>query len=278
MSRRLLLLVNLVVATGVLVAAGSASAATAVSSNWAGYAVSPNSTKTTFKTVSASWVIPAGTCIAGQNGYSATWLGLGGYSETSKALEQIGTEFDCTSGKAKYSAWYELVPAGSKDIRMTVKPGDTIDAYVTVKAKRVTVLLRNRTHRSTFKKTITMKSPSPDVSTAEWIEEAPSACNSAGQCAQLPISNFGTVGFLRASATTAKNFKGTIGDAHWSPTTIQLSPGGRPRRFASASSSGGATPSSLSSDGSSFSVSYTESAPPASQTPTQFPGAGAPTP
>jgi hypothetical protein len=274
MRRPLLLLVNLVVAAGALVAAGSASAATAVSSNWAGYAVTPTKTTTSLKTVSASWIVPPGTCTAGQNGYSATWVGLGGYSETSKALEQIGTEFDCTSGRATYSSWYELVPAGSKDIKMTVKPGDTVDASVSVRAKHVTVLLRNRTHPATFKKTLTMSSPAPDMSTAEWIEEAPSACNSAGQCQQLPISNFGTVGFLRASATTANGHKGTVSDSAWSPTSIQLSPAGGGRRFVSASSTAGATPSPLSSDGSSFSVSYSESAPSSGQAPTQFPGAG----
>jgi hypothetical protein len=273
MDRRLLLLVNVVIAVGVLAAAGSAYAATAVSSNWAGYAVTPKSSSTKFKTVSASWVVPAGTCTAGQDGYSATWVGLGGYSQSSSALEQTGTEFDCTGGHAKYSAWYELVPAPGKDLKMTVKPGDTIDVAVTVNAKRVTVLLRNRTHKATFKKTFTMSSPLPDVSTAEWIQEAPSACNSAGQCAQLPIDNFGTVSFLRASATTARGHTGTISDSGWSPTTIQLSPAGGARRFVAAST-GGATPSSLSGDGSSFSVSYSPSPPSSDPTPTHFPGAG----
>jgi hypothetical protein len=256
-----------------LLPAASANAATSISSNWSGYVVTPSTSGTKYKTVSGSWVVPQGDCSSGA-GYEATWVGIGGYKSRSQALEQTGTEFDCAAdGTAKYSAWYELVPAPGKDLKMTVKPGDTIDVAVTVNAKRVTILLRNRTHKATFKKTFTMSSPLPDVSTAEWIQEAPSACNSAGQCAQLPIDNFGTVSFLRASATTARGHKGTISDPGWSPTTIQLSPAGGARRFVAAST-GGATPSSLSGDGSSFSVSYSPSPPSSDPTPTHFPGAG----
>jgi Peptidase A4 family len=57
----------------------------------------------------------------------AFWVGLGGFSETSQALEQIGTEANCsTAGKAKYAMWYELLPAASVPIKLKVFPGNAI--------------------------------------------------------------------------------------------------------------------------------------------------------
>ena len=90
---------------------GTASAGTAVSSNWSGYAVSG----ATFATVSGAWTQPAADCSSASSiTASAFWVGLGGNSETSNALEQTGTEADCNAdGNATYSAWYELVPAAS---------------------------------------------------------------------------------------------------------------------------------------------------------------------
>jgi hypothetical protein len=160
-----------------LVPAASASAATSVSSNWSGYVVMPKSSRTKYETVSGTWVVPQGDCSSGA-GYEATWVGIGGYRSSSRALEQTGTEFDCRpDGTAKYSAWYELVPAAGHDIDMTVRPGDTIDAAVTVNRSRATLYLRNRTRGSVFRRTFTMKAP--DTSSAEWIVEAPSECNTA---------------------------------------------------------------------------------------------------
>ena len=95
--------------------AGAATAST-TSSNWAGYAVTSqgSSQAVRFRRVTGTWVVPSGSCTRGSPSYSAAWIGVGGFDETSTALEQIGTEFDCKgSGRASYSAWYELVPAAS---------------------------------------------------------------------------------------------------------------------------------------------------------------------
>ena len=264
----------IIVAAALLVPAASADAATSVSSNWAGYVATPTSSATKFKTVSGTWIVPQGDCSLLTTGYSAAWVGIGGYKSSSHALEQIGTEFDCVRGTAKYSAWYELVPDAGHDISMTVRPGDKIDAAVTVKGTRVTVYLRNRTLGKIFQKTSTMKSP--DTSSADWIVEAPSTCNDAGLCAQLPISNFGTIAFAHASATTAKGTKGSISDPHWSNTEITLSQGGG--RFARFDSQG-AQPSALSPDGTGFTVAYAEQAPSDNPAPPIVdPGAGVPLP
>ena len=99
-----------------------------ISSNWAGYAVvGAGGVTRHFTRVAGDWVEPTVDCIAGSNTYSAFWVGIGGYSQSSKALEQTGTEADCDSnGDAHYYAWYELVPHGPVTVSLSVSPGDSM--------------------------------------------------------------------------------------------------------------------------------------------------------
>ena len=221
-----------------------ASAATSTSSNWAGYAVaSPDpAVPVAYSSVSGSWVVPVASCTARPVSFSAFWVGLGGLAQTSQGLEQIGTESDCTAGgRAAYGVWYELVPAASVPVKLKVFPGNRISANVTVYAQVVIVNLKNLTRKTSFTKRLFMSNP--DVSSAEWIAEAPSACTSSGQCRTLPLANFGTVSFTAALAL-ASGHGGTIADAGWAATAIEL------RAFT------GAVPSELSPDGGSFSVTW----------------------
>src|SRR6266436_2714979 len=99
--RSLLALTATVIAVAVFGFTGAASAASSdISSNWSGFAVSG----TTFAAVSGSWVQPKATC-AGSTTSAAFWVGLGGNSDVSSSLEQIGTSSDCSAnGTASYSA------------------------------------------------------------------------------------------------------------------------------------------------------------------------------
>jgi hypothetical protein len=232
---------------------------TQVSSNWAGYVVSGSdpTVLTTFTSVSARWVQPAATCTGLRPTYSAFWVGLGGVTETSQALEQIGTEADCSAtGKARYAMWYELLPAASVRIKLKVFPRNVITASVKVKGNRVTLQINNRTRKTTFTKTLQMAAP--DLSSAEWVAEAPSACNSAGRCEQLPLSNFGSLSFTRAS-TTANAHAGTISDPAWTSTLVQLVEEADQSFIASGQATTGALPSALSSDGTSFRIDWQRS-------------------
>ena len=111
---------------------------------WAGYAVSGKSVH--YRRVSGSWTVPTGSCSAGERSDSVVWVGLGGLSTSSDSLEQTGTALTCTSsGQAVYSAWYELVPAGSHKLTVTVQPGDRISASVTIRGKHVRISLRDLT-------------------------------------------------------------------------------------------------------------------------------------
>ncbi len=247
-----------VLAGGLLMALGvavPAAADTATSANWAGYAVHRSGVR--FTKVIGSWRQPSAHCTAGQRTYSAMWVGLGGYSISSRALEQIGTEVDCNrSGHIVSTAWYELVPAASRPIRMIVRPGDSIAATVTVTGHSTQLSLLDATRHRAFSKIL---GPSVvDVSSAEWILEAPSACDSATSCHTLPLANFGTATFSLASAQSTTGHTGTISDSSWGATNIRLAPSGRHYVLYGGlrAAGGGASPSALSPDGSSFEVGY----------------------
>jgi hypothetical protein len=228
----------------------------ATSSNWAGYAASAadGSPAVSYSSVSGAWKQPAATCTVGTPTYSAFWVGLGGFSTTSQALEQVGTQANCSaSGRVTYSVWYELVPAAPVTIKLPIKAGDGIAASVAVSKTSVTVRITNVTQKKkTFQKRLTMASPTPDVSSAEWVAEAPSSCTPTGRCTVLPLANFGGLTFVVTKAT-ADGHAGTISDPAWSATAITLGD--------TNSGTTDATPTPLSPDGSSFGVTWTQSQP-----------------
>jgi hypothetical protein len=251
-----------------------------VSSNWAGYAVTGvgstatvASTSMSFTDVTGTWTQPAAACTPGRSTSAAMWVGLGGYTVGSNALEQAGTAADCSSaGKATYYAWYELVPASSVTLKLKIFPGDKITATVLAKGNDVLVQLKNRTRHTAFTKHLPMENP--DLSSAEWIAEAPSECTAAGLCRTVSLTNFGSVTFSKV-ATLGNGQGGTLSGPGWESTPIQLVP--RARRFfgdvnASATSTAGASPSSLAADASTFTVNWVANATPAGVTTTTTSG------
>jgi hypothetical protein len=248
------LLTLLVTLGSVAALAPAALADTSQSSNWAGYAVHGNGTK--FTRVLGEWRQPRATCVPHSPTYSAMWVGIGGYSVNSTALEQIGTELDCrASGSMASSAWYELVPAPSQTIRFNVRPGDVVSAGVTVTGRTVVLALSNLTTHQTFSRTLR---GNVDVTSAEWIVEAPSNCFGDGSCQTLPLANFGSTGFSLARAVSSTGHAGSIADPFWGTTKINLTPSGR--RYSSLGSGsnqiGTAITSALAAGGNAFSVTY----------------------
>lgn len=262
--------------SSLIAAGGAAGAAGVVSSNWAGYAVtatttvpdpnvppptdgSPPATITQaadFTSVTGTWIEPKATCTrdSGSGAFSAVWVGLGGYVDGSRALEQIGTDADCgRDGTPRYYAWYELVPSPSVPIDLKIRPDDTITTSVNVSATNVLLQIKDRTRRTSFTKSFTVAEP--DLGSAEWIVEAPSACNEAGNCRTLPLANFGSVVFTRI-ATTASGHAGTLTDPTFTATSVQLVPDETTTIFRTDLSSAGATPGEASADGRSFRVDF----------------------
>jgi hypothetical protein len=244
----LALTATLTVVIAVAFAGPAGAASSDISTNWSGFAVSGN----TFSSVSGGWVQPKATC-SGSTTSAAFWIGLGGNSDVSNALEQIGTSSDCSADGASYTAWYELVPAGSVPIKLKVYAGNKLSASVKVNGTKVTVQIKNLTRNTSFTKVLTMAAP--DVSSADWIAEAPSVCDNFGRCRTVALTDFGTVKFSK-SVATAGGHTGTVSDSRWTATSIQLQSAADFGPFASASSAAEAVPTGLSTDGSAFSISY----------------------
>ena len=233
-----------------------------VSSNWSGYAaISPTATPISYTNVTGTWVAPSVTCTPADAGAaSSVWVGIGGYSYTSPALEQAGTSADCDNdGKPSYYAWYELIPDVSHTIKAKVLPGDTITtSVVIVDANNVLLQVKNRTRHWTFNKKLAASVL--DVTSAEWIAEAPSECT--GRCHALPLANFGAVTISKIAAT-GDGAPGTLSNPAWSVLPIQLVPhsstsfyAGPETRGSLSSSTAGALPATFTPDGRSFGVSW----------------------
>jgi len=203
--------------------ASSAAAAThaSVSANWAGYVARRRAgAGAHFRSVSGSWREPSATCSPGSEADSAVWVGLGGYSENARGLEQVGTDADCTgSGSPVYSSWYELLPAEPVNLELAVHPGDELVASATVIGDDVTLRIRNLSTGARF--STTRHTSNLDTSSAEWIVEAPSLCVNNQTCQVLPLTNFGQVAFSAASAVVGSH-TGAVIDPSWSATALEL--------------------------------------------------------
>lgn len=245
----------------------------AVSSNWAGYAAAAtdlslpatadtsSTTPLAFTDVTATWVEPKTRCTPGTARSAAFWIGLGGANDSSQGLEQIGTVVDCTrSGTVRHSAWYEILPAASVPLKLKIAAGDTVTAAILARGTTVTLQLTNRTKHTRYTKQVSVAQL--DLSSAEWVAEAPSVCTGSGRCEILPLANFGKMTFTKAAATVEAG-PGVISSPLWTATPIALIPGRTRPRFPGAPpgaldtvSPGAALPGPLSADGRSFSVTW----------------------
>ncbi|MBV9119127.1 MAG: hypothetical protein JOZ39_00340 [Chloroflexi bacterium] len=196
------------------------------SSNWAGYAASGG----TFTSVSGTWTVPAG----GGNGTDATWVGIGG--DKTHDLIQAGTENIVRGGRVSHDAWVEMLPAASRPVNLPVHAGDTISVSLAQSApSQWQVTINNTTTGQQFQAT---EQYSSSLSSAEWIEEAPSNRQTV-----LPLDDFGTIAF--SGATAVENGQQvSISQANGQAITMI-----RGRQAL-------ATPSALGADGQSFSVSF----------------------
>jgi hypothetical protein len=201
------------------------------SRNWSGYVASGG----TFTAVSGTWTIPAVSASTGTSPRAdATWVGIGG--ATTSDLVQAGTDATVDNGVVTYSAWVETLPQPSKPVSLAVSAGDTITVSITQQTAGVwNITIRNATSGGAYTGTVTYAS---SMSSAEWIEEAPTARNGV-----VLLDRFGTVQFTNASAV--KNGQ-TVTPAAAGATAVKM-----------VNNKSGVTlanPSPLGSDGASFTV------------------------
>ncbi len=172
-----------------------------VTSNWSGYAVAKFQTGASYTSAQATWQVPTVTYFNGfSNEDSATWVGIGGFCENAgctsvdNKLIQLGTAQNATSSGTSYFAWYEMLPQLSKQIPLTINPGDTITASLTCTfgcsnfKQTWTLSMTNGTTGQTWQRTF--KYASSQLS-AEWVEEAPSSFGGI-----LPLADYGKVSFI----------------------------------------------------------------------------------
>lgn len=215
------------------------------STNWSGYAVTGSS----FTSAKASWTVPSANCSKTPNTYAAFWVGLDGW--TSSTVEQTGTDSDCDGSSPSYYAWYEFYPNPSELISsVSVAPGNHMSASVTYSGSEFTITITNETTGKSYSKS--SKVSGAKRSSAEWIAEAPCCTNRGGI---LPLADFGTVDF-------GDDYTGVSGtnDATDSSTSGAISAFGADVNEAimvnGSTGADEAVPSSLSSDGTSFTVTW----------------------
>lgn len=192
----------------------------ATSGNWAGYAAVGGR----YTSVTATWKQPAVNCSVTRNAYSSFWIGLDG--DGSSSVEQTGSEADCASGHAEYSAWYEMYPQPSMNIGGTVRPGDVFTSSVTTDGSgNFTLVLKDTTEG--WSRTVHASYSRAALASAEAIAEAPS---SGGV---LPLADFGT-----ASFSSVKVNGKTIGS--YRPQAITMASGSTEKASTSGLSGGDA--------------------------------------
>jgi len=128
-----------------------------------------------------------------------TWVGIGGATTTD--LVQAGTQSTVQNGLVQYSAWIETLPQASQNVPLTISAGDTVTVSLTQQLPGTwNIAIRNTTTGGSYSGAVTYAS---SVSSAEWIEEAPSGPNGI-----VPLDNFGSVAFSSASAAASSTPSG----------------------------------------------------------------------
>jgi hypothetical protein len=213
------------------------------SNNWSGYAVQ---TSKEFTEVVGSWVQPAVDCTQTTGRpRSAFWVGLDGYAN--QTVEQIGTQSSCADGSASYFAWWQMYPSPFVTLSTSaypVDPGDTLTATVTRSGTSYTLSLGSSAGWTYS----TVQTGDGANSSAEWIASSPPLCPS---CGYSRLSDFGEVTFSGARAAAGGKLRPISSyryDAGPEEITM-LGTGGITR----------AQPSSLTSNGKGFSVTWDHS-------------------
>ena len=224
-------------------------AGSTASLNWAGYADSVHSGSVTM--ANASFIVPT-VQASKKSTYVAVWVGIDGYNDST--VEQTGILAESSHGSVSYSAWYEFYPsspvyAPSKD---KVEPGDYIVAWVQYKqsTNTFTTVIKDINAGWNFTSPLTAVSGA-DRSSAEWIVERPAVGGSLTTLANFGTAEFGQsyTGISGTCTATINGKTSSISAFNYVSITMVTSTGKLL-----------ATPSTLSGEGTSFSVTYVSSA------------------
>lgn len=229
--------------------------------NWAGYVVTGATGSVT--DVKGSFVAPTFTC-SSSGTYVAIWAGVDGYS--SSTVEQAGFFAECTSSGAApvYSTWYEFYPASPVYVtsQVPISGGDNVYVDISYSANQFTATITSYNAQGSQLGTYTTSATTvsgAQENSAEWIVERPALC-SAVTCTLSTLANFGTASlgldYTSLSSTNYATVSGTTGAIGSFPSSSIVA-----LTMVSSSHNGKtlASPSQLSSDGTSFNVSQPSS-------------------
>ncbi len=156
------------------------------STNWAGYIAAGSG----YTAVEGQWTVPTVTPAKSPH-VVATWVGIGGGTQTTSSLIQTGTTVTTVNRSTTYSAWIELIPAPSVFVH-TVHPGDHMIGVVEERsADRWRVGIEDVTAGWTVE-TTTVSYALTSGLTAEWITERPTTGTTG---ALLTLADFGSTRF-----------------------------------------------------------------------------------
>lgn len=211
--------------------------------NWAGYVVTGSSGTVT--TVAGSFVQPSVSC-SKKTTYAAFWAGIDGYNDST--VEQAGTLVQCSHGSPVYSAWTEFYPAAPTYATWTPSPGDVISVTVACTAVSGGALCTATVTDGAKSYSNTATVSGAQLADAECIAERPAIGGSL-----TTLANFGTASYGQDNTGVSGTCYATIGGitqsfgSFSSVTSINM---------VSYNGKTLATTSSLSSDGSSFTVAF----------------------
>lgn len=219
-------------------------------SNWCGYVAAINMLfplKKSVTNVFGTWEVPT-ISKSSKHTHCGIWVGMDGYDDDTTV--QIGTEHGRCKGRLVNYAWFEIFPGLTYQIKgFPVKKGDRVGGQVeyvgTSSGKDIFQLtIFNYTKMvwwiapEAFSRSAHAKRNS-----AEWIVEAPSSTKTG---AILPLAHFSPITF-QFCQVTMQDITGAISNSSWQNESLKM---------VSSSKITKAKPSSLSSDGSSFTVRW----------------------
>lgn len=212
--------------------APNVSTSSGTSRNWAGYSAENGQ----FTSVTGTWTVPSVTG-NGHTAADAAWVGIGGVNNND--LIQSGVQnLVSPNGQTTTNAFYETLPDISQPIPVPVKSGDSVTVTITQQSNgQWQITFHNNTSGQNYQTNVSYNS---SLTSAEWIEEAPSDGRSI-----IPLDNFGSVSFTGGSAVKNGN-KQSLSDSQAGAVTMVNYQG-----------QDLATASALGSDGAGFTVTRT---------------------
>lgn len=196
--------------------------------NWSGYAM--NRHKVAFSSVSATFFVPFLNCVKSPGvTLSSAWAGLDGFVGRPDSVEQVGIAANCSAtGKASYSAWFEMFPRPETSIPASIHAGDSVTVQVAFRPSDQVFSLKltdntRGEHFARYRRCPDVRAGGRRVrcprNSAEVIAEAP-ATSTGKRVIIAHLSDYGAISFAGVSIIDGAGKGGGIVSAHWNATKI----------------------------------------------------------